>query len=108
VIDTSTRFTVGFGTAHERRVAYAVGYTGLGVGAARFGARVCLDLLFAPASPLLDLALVRDAPLRYPPEPLRWLGITLTRRELERADRNEGRRGWWLRLLDRVGLGFDS
>jgi glycine/D-amino acid oxidase-like deaminating enzyme len=108
VIDTSTRFMVGFGTAFDGRVAYAVGYTGLGVGASRFGARVCLDLLDRPDSDLLDLAMVRESPLPFPPEPLRWLGIGLTRRELERADRNGGRRGLWLRLLDRIGLGFDS
>jgi hypothetical protein len=44
----------------------------------------------------------------FPPEPLRYAGITLTRRELARADRNAGRRGLWLRGLDRLGLGFDS
>ena len=44
-IDTSSRFSVFFGTALGGRVAYAVGYTGLGVGATRFGARVALDLL---------------------------------------------------------------
>ena len=30
------------------------------------------------------------------------------RRALAKADRNEGRRGPWLRLLDRLGMGFDS
>jgi glycine/D-amino acid oxidase-like deaminating enzyme len=108
VIDTCTRFSVTFGTAFDTRVAYAVGYTGLGVGASRFGARVCLDLLDHPDSDLTRLDLVRSSPLPFPPEPLRWTGITLTRRALERADRNEGRRGPWLRLLDRLGLGFDS
>jgi glycine/D-amino acid oxidase-like deaminating enzyme len=39
-IDTCSRFSVFFGTAHRGRVAYAVGYTGLGVAATRFGARV--------------------------------------------------------------------
>lgn len=107
VIDTSSRFAVSFGTALGGRVAYAVGYTGLGVGATRFGARVCLDMLYHPDSELLELELVRKAPLPFPPEPLRWVGINLTRRALERADRR-GRRGLWLRLLDRVGLGFDS
>jgi hypothetical protein len=34
--------------------------------------------------------------------------IALTQRELARADRNGGRRGPWLRALDRLGLGFDS
>ena len=44
-IDTCTRFCAFFGTAHRGRVAYALGYTGLGVAATRFGARVMLDLL---------------------------------------------------------------
>jgi glycine/D-amino acid oxidase-like deaminating enzyme len=108
VIDTCSRFAVTFGTALDGRVAYAVGYTGLGVGASRFGAQVCLDLLDRPDSELLDLELVRRGPIPFPPEPLRWIGITATRRALERADRRDGRRGPWLRLLDRIGLGFDS
>jgi glycine/D-amino acid oxidase-like deaminating enzyme len=108
VIDTSTRFSVGFGSALDGRVAYAIGYTGLGVGATRFGARVCLDLLFDPASELLDLPLVRRRLLPFPPEPVRTLGIQLTRRAIARADEHQGRRGPWLRLLDAVGLGFDS
>ncbi|HET8603975.1 MAG TPA: FAD-dependent oxidoreductase, partial [Marmoricola sp.] len=45
VIDTCTRFSPFFGTAHGGRVAYALGYTGLGVAATRFGAEVMLDLL---------------------------------------------------------------
>ena len=44
-IDTCSRFSAFFGTAHAGRVAYAAGYTGLGVGATRFGAEVMLDLL---------------------------------------------------------------
>ena len=107
VIDTCTRFCATFGTALGGRAAYAVGFTGLGVGASRFGARVALDMLHEPASPLLRLQLVRSNPLPFPPEPLRWAGITLTRRQLERADRS-GRRGLWLRTLDRLGMGFDS
>jgi len=108
VIDTSTRFSVGFGTAFEGRVAYAVGYTGLGAGATRFGARVCLDLLYRPDSELLGLDLVRKRPLPFPPEPVRSAGIQMTRRAIARADANAGHRGPWLRLLDALGLGFDS
>jgi glycine/D-amino acid oxidase-like deaminating enzyme len=108
VIDTSTRFSVGFGTAFDGRVAYAVGYTGLGVGATRFGARACLDLVYHPDSELLGLSLVRKGLLPFPPEPVRTVGIQLTRRAIDRADRNQGRRGPWLRLLDALGLGFDS
>ena len=36
-IDTCSRFSVFFGKALDGRVAYALGYTGLGVGASRFG-----------------------------------------------------------------------
>jgi len=108
VIDTSTRFAVSFGTTLGGRVAYAVGYTGLGVVASRFGARVALALLDEPASELTRLRFVRTRPFPFPPEPFRWLGVTLTRRALARADRRQGRRGSWLRLLDRFGIGFDS
>jgi glycine/D-amino acid oxidase-like deaminating enzyme len=107
VIDTCSRFSVMFGTAMRGQVAYAVGYTGLGVGASRFGARVALDLLDDPAGELLQLELVRTRPVPFPPEPLRWSVIELTRRSLAREDVT-GRRNAWLRLLDRLGLGFDS
>jgi hypothetical protein len=89
-------------------VAYSIGYTGLGVGASRFGAQVMLDLLDGCDSEAVRLRAIRSRPIPFPPEPARWLGIQLTRRALARADRREGRRGPWLRLLDRAGLGFDS
>ena len=44
-IDTCSRFCVFWGTAMSGRVAYALGYTGLGVASTRFGAEVMLDLL---------------------------------------------------------------
>jgi glycine/D-amino acid oxidase-like deaminating enzyme len=107
-IDTCSRFSVFFGTAHGGKTAYAAGYTGLGVGATRFGARVALDLADGRETEATRTAFVRTKPIPFPPEPLRYAGITLTRHELARADRNAGRRGLWLRALDRVGLGFDS
>jgi hypothetical protein len=85
-----------------------VGYTGLGVGASRFGAATALDLLAGRRTERTELGLVRTAPVPWPPEPLRWAGISLTRRAIARADRRHGRRGPWLRLLDALGLGFDS
>nr|WP_205808604.1 FAD-dependent oxidoreductase [Micromonospora sp. HNM0581] len=108
VIDTCTRFFPFFGTAHDGRLAYATGYTGLGVGATRFGARVMLDLLDGADTPLTRLGLVRVRPLPFPPEPVRAVGIGLTRWSLARADARQGRRNLWLRTLDRCGLGFDS
>jgi glycine/D-amino acid oxidase-like deaminating enzyme len=107
-IDTCSRFSVFFGTAHRGRVAYALGYTGLGVAATRFGARVALDLLDRRETEATRLRYVRSKPFPFPPEPLRSAVIGLTRNRLAAADRNAGKRGLWLRALDRVGLGFDS
>ncbi len=108
VIDTCARFCAFYGTAHGGRLAYAAGYTGLGVGASRFGANVMLDLLAGPPSELTELSMVRSKPVPFPPEPVRSAVIQLTRASLARADRNGGRRDLWLRTLDRLGLGFDS
>jgi glycine/D-amino acid oxidase-like deaminating enzyme len=108
VIDTCSRFSGFFGTAHSGRLAYAVGYTGLGVGATRFGANVMLDLLGGSQTELTRLKMVRSKPMPFPPEPVRSGVIELTRWSIARADANEGRRNVWLRTLDKVGLGFDS
>ncbi len=107
-IDTCSRFCVTFGTALGGRVAYAVGYTGLGVVASRFGARVALDLVYGRDTELTRLEMVRSRPIPFPPEPLRYAAIQLTRNALARADERSGRRGPWLRALDRIGAGFDS
>ena len=108
VIDTCSRFCAFFGTAHRGRVAYALGYTGLGVGASRFGARVMLDLLSGVRTELTELKMVRSKPVPFPPEPLAYLGVQATRWSLARADRRVGRRNLWLRALDAAGMGFDS
>ncbi|PWI44339.1 FAD-dependent oxidoreductase [Streptomyces sp. ICBB 8177] len=107
-IDTCSRFSAFYGTAHGGRVGYAAGFTGLGVGATRFGADVVLDLLAGERTERTELEMVRSKPLPFPPEPIAWAGIELTRRSLARADRNAGRRNLWLKTLDRLGLGFDS
>jgi glycine/D-amino acid oxidase-like deaminating enzyme len=107
-IATTSRFTVAFGDELSGRVVWALGYTGLGVAATRFAAKVLADKVLDPSSPRLDLAFTSTKPMPFPPEPLRSVGVHLTRRALARADRREGRRGPWLKALDRVGMGFDS
>ena len=73
-IDTCSRFSAFWGTAHEGRVAYVAGYTGLGVGASRFGAATMLDLLDGRTTERTELEMVRTKPLPFPPEPVRSLG----------------------------------
>ncbi len=87
-IDTCSRFSAFFGTAHHGKVAYAAGYTGLGVCATRFGADVMLDLLAGERAERTELEMVRKKPLPFPPSPSpgpasrspsgRWRGRTRT------------------------------
>ncbi|MEE8330650.1 MAG: FAD-binding oxidoreductase [Acidimicrobiia bacterium] len=107
-IGTTTNFAATWGTAHDGRLAWVAGYTGLGVGASRFGARVALDLVFGQDTERTELEMVRSKPFPFPPEPLRWAGVQLTRKAIQRTDRRHGKRGLWLGLLDRFGVGFDS
>ena len=107
VIDTSSRFSVFWGRAMGGRVAYALGYTGLGVAASRFGASVMLDLLHGRRSIATQTQFVQSRPLPFPPEPFRFAGIQATRWSLDREDKT-GKRNLWLRSLDKMGLGFDS
>ena len=107
-IDTCTRFCAFWGTAHERPRRLRAGYTGLGVGATRFGARVMLDLLDGRDTERTRLDMVRTQPLPFPPEPVH--GRRHQPHPLVARPRgpHDGRRNLWLRTLDRLGLGFDS
>ena len=107
-IDTSTRFAAFHGLASKGRVAYAAGFTGLGVGATRFAAEVMLDRLSGQTTERTTLEMVRRKPVPFPPSPVADLGIELTRRSLDRADHRQGRRNLFLKALDKAGLGFDS
>jgi glycine/D-amino acid oxidase-like deaminating enzyme len=107
-IDTCSRFCAFFGSARDGRVAYATGYTGLGVAATHFGAQVMLDLLAGRTTERTELEMVRTRPVPFPPEPAASLGIALTRWSLDRADHRAGHRNAVLRALDAVGMGFDS
>jgi glycine/D-amino acid oxidase-like deaminating enzyme len=107
-IDTCSRFCAFYGRAHHGRVAYATGYTGLGVGATRFGANVMLDLLSGEETERTKLDMVRSKPIPFPPEPLATAAIQATRWSIGQADSHAGKRNLWLRTLDAVGAGFDS
>ncbi len=107
-IDASTRFCAFYGVARKGRVAYAAGFTGLGVGAARFGADVMLDKLAGEKTERTELEMVRKRGMPFPPEPAASIGINLTRWSLDQADHREGKRNVLLKTLDALGLGFDS
>ena len=108
VIDTSTRFCAQYGLARGGKVAYANGFTGLGVAATRFAADVSLDRLTGLDTERTQLQMVRQPALPFPPEPFASAGIQATRWSLDRADHSRGRRNALLQTLDALGLGFDS
>ena len=108
VIDTSSRFCAFYGLARQGRVAYAAGFTGLGVAASRFAANVMLDHLSGESTERTELRMVRSMPLPFPPEPAAFAGVQATKWALEKADHNEGKRNLLLKTLDAAGLGFDS
>lgn len=107
-IDTTTRFTVTFGDTLGGRVHYALGYTGLGVGASRWAAGILRDKVLRPDSDLLRLRFVRSAPLPIPPEPIRTPVVNAMRDAVMAADASGGERGLFLRAMDALGVGFDS
>ena len=107
-IDTCSRFAPFWGTAHGGKTAYSMGFTGLGVGSTRFGANVMLDLLYDKKTERTNLEFVKTKPLPFPPEPIRSIGINLTRWSMESVDQNGGHENLWLKVMDWLGLGFDS
>lgn len=107
LIDSTSRFTPFYELSRGGRIGTVVGFTGLGVGSSRFGAKVILDLLWKRDTTLTRLEMVRKRPIPVPPEPLRYPIIAFTRWMLTREDRT-GKRGLYLRLLDRFGVGFNS
>ncbi len=107
-IDTCSRFSAFWGKAHGGKTVYVAGFTGLGVGASRFAALTSLDLLQGRDTQRTQLRMVKTKPLPFPPGPFRSWVIAWTTKSLQKADRKSGKRNLWLRLLDSLGLGFDS
>jgi glycine/D-amino acid oxidase-like deaminating enzyme len=105
-IGASRDHCMHFGQAMKGRVAWVQGYSGQGVTPCRFGARGGLALLGIGETELARLAFVKRRPAHWPPRPLRWLGANITFPALDKADRNQGKKGLWLKMLDRTGFGI--
>jgi glycine/D-amino acid oxidase-like deaminating enzyme len=105
-IASTTRLTPFFGTI-AGRLSYGLGYTGHGVGSTRVAGRILAHLALERASPLRELAMVRRKPFPYPPEPLRRFAVSAVTRSLRRVDAGH-RPSIFLKVLDRLGIGFSS
>ena len=67
-----------------------------------------LDKLSGEPTERTELAMVREKPIPFPPEPVASIGVNLVRAAMNQADHNEGKRNLFLKTLDAVGMGFDS
>jgi glycine/D-amino acid oxidase-like deaminating enzyme len=106
-IAATTRFTPFFGAHFSGRLLYGLGYTGHGVGTTRIAGRLLAHLALERRSELAELALVRKRPFPYPPEPLRRWAVGRVTNALHALD-DGAEPGLFLRLLDRLGIGFSS
>jgi glycine/D-amino acid oxidase-like deaminating enzyme len=106
-IAATTRFTPFFGAHLSGRMLYGLGYTGHGVGTTRVAGRLLAHLALERRSELAELALVRKLPFPYPPEPLRSWAVGRVTRALHALD-DGAEPALFLRLLDRLGIGFSS
>jgi len=104
-IAVTTRLTPFFGRAREGRIVYGLGFSGRGLASSRLAGRIMALLALERSGELLDLAMVRRPPPRFPPEPFRTLTVRAVLRALRRVDAG-AEPGLLLRLLDRLGLGF--
>ncbi len=107
IIDTSARLTFFTGTAYGGRLAYALGFTGQGVTATRFAAISMLDQLAGLKTRHTELRMICKWPAPFPPEPFRSLAVRWAQADLAREDRT-GHRSLFLRLTDKLGVGFGS
>ena len=103
-IDLSTRMAVHFQRYFDGKAVYAGGYSGFGVSASRFGARIALDILNGSHLPESRLQFATELPSAVPPEPFRWLGAQITMNALDTADAKGGWRRPWLKFVSALGF----
>ncbi len=103
-IALTTRMAVHYQHYYNGDMIYAGGYSGFGVTASRFGARVGLEVLNKTDAPETKLEFASSLPGYIPPEPFRWLGAQLTMYALDTLDEKRGWRVPWVRLVEKMGF----
>jgi len=89
---------------HEGKMLYAGGYSGFGVTASRFAARVGIAILDDDKIPERQLEFSKTVPAYIPPEPFRWIGAKITMYALDTCDEKGGWRVPWLKLVEAMGF----
>ena len=103
-IGLTTRMAVHYQRYHDGNMVYAGGYSGFGVTASRFGARVGLAVLDGDDIPETRLSFATSEPNYVPPEPFRWLGAKITMYALDTLDDKGGWRKPWIKMVQKMGF----
>jgi len=85
-------------------MVFAGGYSGFGVTASRFGARVGLAILDGKDLPETHMTFARTLPNYIPPEPFRWIGAKITMYALDTLDEKGGWRKLWVKMVQKMGF----
>lgn len=103
-IGLTTRMAVHYQKYHDGNMVFAGGYSGFGVTATRFGARVGLAILDGVDLPETRMSFAKTEPNYIPPEPFRWIGAKLTMYALDTLDEKGGWRILWIKLVQKMGF----
>jgi len=103
-IGLTTRMAVHYQKYHHGDMVYAGGYSGFGVTASRFGARVGLAILDRLEIPETRMQFALTLPDYIPPEPFRWIGAQVTMYALDTLDEKGGWRKLWVRMVQKMGF----
>jgi len=106
-IASTTRLTPFFGTHNDGKILYGLGYTGHGLGSTRIAGQILAHMALERHSELLELKLVKNQPIPYPPEPLRTVAVRAVTQSLQRVDGGDDP-NLLLRTLSALGIGFSS
>ena len=103
-IGLTTRMAVHYQKYHDGDMVFAGGYSGFGVTASRFGARVGLAILDQTGIPETRMQFALTVPDYIPPEPFRWIGAKITMYALDTVDEKGGWRKLWVRIVQKMGF----
>ena len=103
-IGLTTRMAVHYQRYHGGDMVFAGGYSGFGVTASRFGARVGLAILDDSGIPETRMQFAQTLPDYIPPEPFRWIGAQVTMYALDTVDEKGGWRKLWIRMVQKMGF----
>lgn len=103
-IGLTTRMAVHYQKYHDGDMVFAGGYSGFGVTASRFGARVGLAILDQTDIAETKMQFARTVPDYIPPEPFRWIGAKITMYALDTLDEKGGWRKLWVAIVQKMGF----